>query len=78
MEEVKRKVEEIKRFRRKWYDDHASTYDRVWWESEEPGEEMDGFKRLVKVENGDVVLDVATGTGIFWLRWLKMEQYVMG
>lgn len=71
MEGMKRKIEEIKRYRRRWYDDHASTYDRVWWESEESGEEMDGFKRLVKVKNGEVVLDIATGTGIFLVEIAK-------
>lgn len=65
MEEINRKIGEIKRHRRKWYDNHASTYDKVWWESEESKEEMDGFKRLVKVRNREVVLDIAAGTGIF-------------
>lgn len=38
---------------------------------EESKEEIDGFKKLVKVENGQVVLDVATGTGIFLIEMAK-------
>jgi ubiquinone/menaquinone biosynthesis C-methylase UbiE len=71
MEEIKRKIGEIKRHRRKWYDNHASTYDKVWWESEESKEEMDGFKRRVKVRNREVVLDIAAGTGIFLVEMAK-------
>ena len=71
MEEIEKKIGEIKRYRRKWYDNHASTYDDVWWESEESKEEMDGFERLVKVKKGEVVLDIAAGTGIFLIEMAK-------
>lgn len=71
MEEIKKKIGEIKRYRRKWYDNHPSTYDIAWWESEESKEEMDGFKRLVKVKNGEVILDIAAGTGIFLIEMAK-------
>jgi len=65
MEEIEKKINGIKRYRRKWYDNHASTYDKVWWESKESKNEMDRFKTLVKVKDGEVVLDIAAGTGIF-------------
>lgn len=71
MDEIKKKIGEIKRYRRKWYDDRARTYDETWWGSEESNEEMDGFSSLVKVNSGDVVLDVATGTGIFLIEMAK-------
>lgn len=71
MEEIRKKICEVKRYRRKWYDDHAGTYDKVWRESEESEEEMAGFKRLVKVKSGEVVLDIAAGTGIFLIEMAK-------
>ncbi len=71
MEEIKRKIEEIKRYRRKFYDNRASIYDKSWWESEESKEEMEGFKKLVKVKSGELVLDIATGTGIFLIEMAK-------
>jgi len=71
MEEVKKKIEEIKRYRRKFYDNRASVYDKSWWESEDSNEEMEGFKTLVKVKSGELVLDVATGTGIFLIEMAK-------
>jgi GrpB-like predicted nucleotidyltransferase (UPF0157 family) len=66
-----KKIKEIKRYRRKWYDERASIYDKLWWESEEAKEEMEGFKKLVKVKGGEVVLDVATGTGVFLIEMAK-------
>ena len=71
MEEIKKKIEEIKRYRRKFYDNRASVYDKSWWESKESNEEMEGFKKLVKVKSGELVLDVATGTGIFLTEMAK-------
>ena len=71
MEEINKEISEIKRYRRKWYDNHATTYDKVWWESKESEDEMDGFKRLVKIEGGEVILDVAAGTGIFLIEMAK-------
>jgi ubiquinone/menaquinone biosynthesis C-methylase UbiE len=71
MEGIKKKIEEIKRYRRKFYDSRASVYDKSWWKSEESQEEMEGFKRLVKVKSGELVLDVATGTGIFLIEMAK-------
>lgn len=71
VEEIKKKIKEIKRYRRKFYDNRASVYDKTWWESKESKAEMDGFKRLVKVKSGEIVLDVATGTGIFLIEMAK-------
>jgi len=71
MEEIKRKIEEIKRYRRKFYDTRASVYDKSWRESKESEEEMEGFKKLVKVKSGELVLDVATGTGIYLIEMAK-------
>jgi 2-polyprenyl-3-methyl-5-hydroxy-6-metoxy-1,4-benzoquinol methylase len=71
MKKVERKIEEIKRYRRQWYNAHARVYDKSWWESKESEEEMKGFKSLVKVRSGELVLDVATGTGIFLIEMAK-------
>jgi len=78
MKEIEKRISEIKRYRRKWYDNHASTYDKVWWESKESKEEMDGFRRLVKVKSGEVILDVATGTGIFLIEMAKDRAMCYG
>lgn len=71
MGEMQRKIEEIKRYRREFYDNRASVYDRSWWESDESSDEMMGFKKFVKVRRGEPVLDVATGTGIFLIEMAK-------
>jgi ubiquinone/menaquinone biosynthesis C-methylase UbiE len=71
MRETEKKIEDIKRYRRRWYNAHAGVYDKSWWESEESKEEMDGFKNLVRVKSGELVLDVATGTGIFLIEMAK-------
>jgi ubiquinone/menaquinone biosynthesis C-methylase UbiE len=71
MEEIKKKIGEIKRYRKKFYDNRASVYDKSWWKSKESREEMEGFKRLVKVKSEELVLDVATGTGIFLIEMAK-------
>lgn len=71
MEEIKRKIEGIKRYRRKFYDSRASVYDKSWEEGKESKEEMEGFKRFVKVKSGELVLDIATGTGIFLITMAK-------
>lgn len=71
MEEVKKKIEEIKRYQRKFYDNRASVYDKSWWESEESKDEIEGFRKLVKVKSGELVLDIATGTGIFLIEMAK-------
>jgi ubiquinone/menaquinone biosynthesis C-methylase UbiE len=56
-------IEEIKRYRRTWYDDRAGIYDDLLQGNVEFREEMIGFKKLVKISNDEVILDVATGTG---------------
>jgi len=71
MGEMQRKIEEIKRYRREFYDNRASVYDRSSWESDESSDEMMGFKKFVKVRRGEPVLDVATGTGIFLIEMAK-------
>lgn len=71
MEEVEKRIEDIKRYRRKFYDKRACVYDKSWWESEESKDEMNGFKKYVRVKSGETVLDVATGTGIFLIEMAK-------
>lgn len=66
-----KKIEEIKKYRRKWYDNRARIYDKLQLESDEHDEEMEGFKKLIKIKSGEVVLDVATGTGIFLIEMAK-------
>jgi hypothetical protein len=42
-------IEEIKRYRRTWYDDRAGIYDDLLQGNVEFREEMIGFKKLVKI-----------------------------
>jgi len=71
LEETKKKIKEIKTYRRLFYEKRASVYDKTWSESKESKAEMDGFKGLVKIKSGELVLDVATGTGIFLIEMAK-------
>lgn len=64
-------VEEIKRYRKTWYDDHASIYDDLLLDNVEFREEMKGFKKHVKIGSDEVVLDVATGTGNYLVEVVK-------
>ena len=63
MVEIDLKIEEIKRYRRDFYNNRASVYDDLFWDGKDSHPEMDGFRKLVKIEKGTFVLDVATGTG---------------
>jgi ubiquinone/menaquinone biosynthesis C-methylase UbiE len=64
-------IEEIKRYRRTWYDDRAGIYDHLLQGNVEFREEMKGFKKLVKISNDEVILDVATGTGNYLVEIAK-------
>lgn len=78
MEDTDKEVEKIKAYRRKFYNNRASVYDGIWWESPESEEEMDGFRNLVKVKNEEIVLDVATGTGIYLIEMAKKGAQCYG
>ncbi len=78
MKEIDREIEEIKIYRRKFYDNRAGVYDKIWWESPESTEEIDGFRNLVKVKHGEIVLDVATGTGIYLIEMAKKGAQCYG
>ncbi|KKM66434.1 hypothetical protein LCGC14_1481280, partial [marine sediment metagenome] len=64
-------IEEIKKFRKRFYNDHANDYDNIWWDDENALEEFEGFKKSVNIKQGDVVLDIATGTGTFLIEMAK-------
>ena len=78
MERKDKGIEEIKRFRKKFYDDHAKDYDNIWWNDENALEEIEGFKTFVKIKPGDVVLDIATGTGTFLIEMARAGAMCYG
>ena len=55
----------------KLVENHAKDYDNMWWNDENALEEFEGFKKFVKTKPGDVVLDIATGTGTFLIEMAK-------
>lgn len=73
-----KKIEEIKRFRKKFYEEHANDYDNKLWDDENALEEFEGFKKFVKIKQGDVVLDIATGTGTFLIEMAKAGAMCYG
>ena len=78
MKEIDLKIEEIKRYRRAFYDNRAPIYDDTYWDGKETHPEMNGFKKLVKIEEGNVVLDVATGTGNYLIEMAKQGALCYG
>jgi ubiquinone/menaquinone biosynthesis C-methylase UbiE len=78
MKKKSRKIEEIKKFRKQFYDDHAKDYDNIWWNDENALEEFEGFKTFVKIKPGDVVLDIATGTGTFLIEMARAGAMCYG
>ena len=65
MGRIKKEIDEIKKFRKKYNEDHANEYDNEWWNDENALEEFKGFRKFVKIKPGEVILDIATGTGTF-------------
>ena len=78
MNKENKNIEEIKRFWKKFYDDHAKDYDSIWWDDENALKEFEGFKTFVKIKQGDVVLDIATGTGTFLIEMAKAGAICYG
>lgn len=67
-ENIWRKIGEIKEYRKQFYDKRAEVYDEHQFSDEAFFEEMKGFKNLVKVRKDDLILDIATGTGIYLIQ----------
>ena len=67
MPPAKKTIEEIKSYRKTFYDNRSSAYDNLSWNDQSRTPEFLGFKKNVQVKRGDRVLDVATGTGQFLL-----------
>jgi ubiquinone/menaquinone biosynthesis C-methylase UbiE len=78
MKEINLKIEEIKRYRREFYDNRALFYDDLWWDGKESHPEMNSFKKLVKIDEGNIVLDVATGTGNYLIEMAKKGALCYG
>jgi len=72
------KIEEIKRYRRAFYNNRAPVYDDLYWDGKESHPELNGFKKLAKIEEGNVVLDVATGTGNYLIEMAKQGALCYG
>ncbi len=71
MKKKEDQIKEIKKYRRKYYDDYAVNYDKEWWNDEDAFDEFKGFKKLVHVQLNEIVLDIATGTGTFLIEMVK-------
>ncbi len=78
MKRKDKEIKEIKKFRKKFYDDHANDYDNGWWNGENALEEFEGFKKFVKIKPGDIILDIGTGTGTFLIEMAKMGAICYG
>ncbi len=78
MERKEKKIAEIKKFRKKYNEVHANNYDNEWWDDKNAIEEFEGFRKFVKIKPGEVVLDVATGTGTFLIEMAKMGAICYG
>lgn len=70
MPTAKKTIEEIKAYRKEFYNNRSSIYDNLSW-TDKSHPEILGFKNNVKVKKGDIVLDIATGTGQFLLEMAK-------
>lgn len=70
MPSAKKTIEEIKAHRKEFYNERSSIYDNLSW-NDKSHPEILGFKNTVKVKKGDLVLDIATGTGQFLLDMAK-------
>jgi ubiquinone/menaquinone biosynthesis C-methylase UbiE len=78
MGRINKEIEEIKKFRKKYNEIHADEYDNEWWNDQNAIEEFEGFRNLVKIKPGEVVLDIATGTGTFLIEMAKMGAICYG
>ncbi len=43
MKKKEDKIEEIIKFRRKYYNDYAANYDKEWWDDEDAFDEFEAF-----------------------------------
>ncbi|KKK79238.1 hypothetical protein LCGC14_2835500 [marine sediment metagenome] len=77
MKEKKDEIEKIKKFRRRFYNTHATDYDDMAHDDDFL-EEFEGFIKLVKVKAGQVVLDIATGTGRYLIQMAKSGALCYG
>jgi len=78
MKGKEKEIEEIKKFRKKYNEIHANDYDNEWWNDKNALKEFEGFKKFVKIKPGEVVLDIATGTGTFLIEMAKMGANCYG
>ena len=78
MVRIEKEMEEIKKFRKKYNENHANDYANEWWNDENALKEFEGFKKFVKIKPGEIVLDIATGTGTFLIEMAKMGAICYG
>ncbi len=71
---MKKRIEEIKKYRRKWYDNRASVYDKLWWESEESKEEIeDSRSSFLDVKSFYLFHDKPI---IFFVDWGSVSKFL--
>ncbi len=77
MKEKKDEIEKIKKFRRRYNNTNATDYDDME-QDDDLLEEIEGFIKLVNVKAGNVVLDIATGTGRYLIQMAKLGASCYG
>lgn len=78
MDNQKNKIEEIKKYREKFYNSHAKNYDLKNYQDKDFLDEFRGFKQIVQIKPQDVVLDIATGTGTYLIEMVKDKANCYG
>ncbi|MHA2180131.1 MAG: class I SAM-dependent methyltransferase, partial [Promethearchaeota archaeon] len=72
MKEIKDEIEKIKEFRRQFYNSHAHDYDNTQHSDDDDFlQEFRDFKKIVKIIPGQIILDIATGTGTYLIQMAK-------
>ena len=80
MKDIKEEIEKIKEFRRQFYNSHADDYDNTQHADDDEDflQEFRSFKKLVKTIPGQVVLDIATGTGTYLIQMARSGALCYG
>ncbi|MFX1457622.1 MAG: class I SAM-dependent methyltransferase [Promethearchaeota archaeon] len=78
MKKLDEEIEKIKEFRLQFYNSHARVYNNTYQNDDDFLKEFQGFKKLVKISPGQIVLDIATGTGTYLIQMAKMGAVCYG
>ncbi|MFW9825642.1 MAG: class I SAM-dependent methyltransferase [Candidatus Thorarchaeota archaeon] len=76
MKKLDEEIKKIKEFRLQFYNSHARDYNT--YQNDDFLSEFEGFKKIVKISPGQIVLDIATGTGTYLIQMAKMGAVCYG